>query len=172
MIARMFPGGNAMPCFPSPPAATPDSTTIPVQFSAQEFATFILPHLSLPKRGPQCKIGYHQPFNSILKVLYTGMQWKELPLEKGPEGKVARHYTGVFKLFARWARDGSLERAFLASITQLEAAKKLDLSLLPGDGSNTVAKKGARALATVATNTRRARKCSRLSTITAPSCRR
>jgi hypothetical protein len=33
----------------SPPAATPDSTAIPVQFSAPEFAAFIWPQLSLPK---------------------------------------------------------------------------------------------------------------------------
>jgi len=71
----------------------------------------------LPKRGPQCKIGYHKPFNSLLKVLCTGRQWKELPLEKGPEGKAELHYPGVFKLFARWAKDGSLERAFLASLS-------------------------------------------------------
>jgi hypothetical protein len=139
-------------------AAKPDSTAIPVQFSAQEFTEFILPHLSLPKRGPQCKLGYHKPFNYILKVLYTGMQWKELPIEKGPEGKAELHYTGIFKLFARWAEDGSLERAFIASVKHLDAAQKLDLSLLHGDGSNTVAKKGARPLATAATNTRRARK--------------
>ena len=142
------------------PAAKPDSTAIPVQFSAQEFAAFILPPLSLPKRGPQCKIGYHKPFTYLLKVLYTGMQWQELPIDPGPEGKAELHYTGVFKLFARWAEDGSLERAFLASVNHLDAAKKLDLSLLHGDGSNTVAKKGGRVLATVATNTRRARKCS------------
>jgi hypothetical protein len=139
-------------------AAKPDSPAIPVQFSAQEFTEFILPHLSLPKRGPQCKLGYHKPFNSMLKVLYTGMQWKELPIEKGPEGKAELHYTGIFKLFARWAEEGSLERAFLASVKHLDAAQTLDLSLLPGDGSNTVAKKGARPLATAATNTRRARK--------------
>lgn len=138
--------------------APPDSTTIPVQMSAQEFAEFILPHLSLPKRGPQCKIGYHKPFNYILKVLYTGMQWKEVPINAGPEGKAELHYTGVFKLFARWAEDGSLERAFIASVKHLDEAKKLDLSLLHGDGSNTVAKKGARPLATAATNTRRGKK--------------
>ena len=117
-----------------------------------------MPQLSLPKRGPQCKIGYHKPFNYILKVLYTGMQWKELPIHAGPEGKAELHYTGVFKLFARWAEDGSLERAFMASVKQLDEAQKLDLSLLHGDGSNTVAKKGARALATAATNTRRGKK--------------
>src|SRR5919198_1451244 len=136
----------------------PDYNVIPVQLSAEEFERFILPHLSLPRRGPQCKIGYHKPFNYILKVLYTGMQWKELPMATGPEGKAELHYTGVFKLFARWAEDGSLERAFIASVKHLDEAQKLDLSLLHGDGSNTVAKKGARSLATAVTNTRRGKK--------------
>jgi hypothetical protein len=139
-------------------AATPDSTAIPVQVSTPEFAEFILPHLSLPQRGPQCKIGYHKPFNYILKVLYTGMQWKELPIDKGADGNAELHYTGVFKLFARWAEDGSLQRAFIASVTHLDETKKLDLSLLHGDGSNTVAKKGATRSATAATNTRKAKK--------------
>ena len=99
-----------MTSVPSSPVAKPTSTAIPVQFSAQEFAAFILPHLSRPKRGPQCKSGYHKPFNYLLKVLYTGMQWKELPIDKDPEGKAELHYTGVFKLFARWAGDGSLNQ--------------------------------------------------------------
>ena len=139
-------------------AAKPDFTAIPVQFSAPEFAAFILPHLSLPKRGPQCKIGSPKPFNYILKVLYTGMQWKELPIDKDPAGHAELHYTGVFKLFARWAEDGSLERAFSASIKQLDEAHKLDLSVLHGDGSHTVAKKGGTGLVTAAPNTRKGRK--------------
>ena len=138
--------------------AKPDSTAIPVQFSAREFAAFILPHLSLPKRGPRCKIGYHKPFNYLLTVLYTGMQWKELPIDKDPEGHAELPYTGVFKLVARWAEEGSLQRAFIASVKTLDAAHKLDLSLLHGDGSNTGAKKGGTQLATAATNTRRGRK--------------
>jgi transposase len=129
-----------------------------VQWSAQEFADFILPHLSLPKRGPRGKSGYHQPFNYILKVLYTGMQWKELPIDKGAEGNAELPSTGSFNLFARWAEDGSLERAFSAWVKQLDEAKTLDLSVLHGDGSNTVAKKGAMRSATAATNTKRARK--------------
>ena len=55
----------------APPATTP----IPVQLSEPEFTAFILPHLSMPKRGPKCKLGYHRVFNLILWVLYTGMQW-------------------------------------------------------------------------------------------------
>ena len=147
--------------------AKPDATAIPVQFNAPEFTAFILPHLSLPKRGPQGKIGYHKPFNYILKVLYTGMQWKELPIDTDSEGHAELHYTGVFKLFARWAEDGSLERAFIASVKQLDEAHQLDLSLLHGDGSNTVAKKGGTELATAATNTRRGRKSSPSRTTTA-----
>lgn len=126
-----------------------------MQLSAAEFEQFILPQLSLPKRGPACKIGYHKPFNYILKVLYTGMQWKELPIEKGPAGKAEIHYTGSYRLFARWADAGSLKKTFIASVKHLSDESKLDLSLLHGDGSNTVAKKGATALATAATNTKR-----------------
>jgi hypothetical protein len=69
-----------------------------------------------------------------------------------------RANTGVVKLFARWAEDGSLERAVMGSVKHLDEAMKLDLSLLHGDGSNTVAKKGALPSGIAATNTRRGRK--------------
>jgi hypothetical protein len=49
-------------------------------------------------------------------------------------------------------------RAFIASVKQLDEAHKLDLSLLHGDGSNTVAKKGGAQLAITVTNTRKGRK--------------
>src|SRR3954453_5340905 len=57
-------------------APQPATTPIPVQLSAPEFEAFILPHLSMPKRGPKCTLGYYRIFNLILRVLYTGMQWK------------------------------------------------------------------------------------------------
>ena len=108
-------------------------------------------------------------FNLILWVLYTGMQWKCLPVPHDPEGKPAIHYTTVYKVFARWADDGSLWQAFVASVRHLATAKQLDLSVLHGDGTNTVAKKGGMALGIRGTNTRRARKSSRSSTIMATS---
>ena len=133
----------------------PEYNVIPVQLGKKEFEQFILPHLSLPKRGPEGKIGYHKAFNYILKILYTGMQWKEMPIDKALDGKAEIHYTVSYKLFARWADDGSLKKAFLASVRHLADENKLDLSLLHGDGSNTVAKKGATESAIAATNTRR-----------------
>ncbi len=139
--------------------AQPATTPIPVQLSEPEFTAFILPHLSMPKRGPKCKLGYYRVvFNLILWVLYTGMQWKGLPVPTDAQGKPAIHYTTIYKVFARWADDGSLWQAFVASVRHLAAEKQLDISVLHGDGTNTVAKKGAMALASRGTNTRRARR--------------
>ncbi len=70
-------------------AQQPATTPIPVQLSEPEFTVFILLHLSMPKRGPKCKLGYHRVFNLILWVLYTGMQWKCLPVPTDPTGKPA-----------------------------------------------------------------------------------
>ena len=112
-------------------SAKPTTTPIPVQLSGSEFQQFILPHLSLPKRGPQCKLGYHRVFNLILWVLYTGMQWKCLPVRKDRDGKAEIHYTTVYKVFARWSDDGSLEQTFIASVRHLADQNQLDLGCVP-----------------------------------------
>ena len=152
-------------------AAQPATTPIPVQLSEPEFTAFILPHLSMPKWGPKCKLGYYRVFNLILWVLYTGMQWKCLPVPTDAQDKPAIHYTTVYKVFARWADDGSLWQAFLASVAHLSTEKHLDLRVLHRDGTNTVAKKGGMALATRGTNTRKERRSLPLQTIMAMSSR-
>src|SRR5215510_10602603 len=65
------------------------TTPIPVQLSELEFEAFILPHLSMPKRGPKCKWGYYRVFNLILRVLYTGCngsacQYRTMPIANRP----------------------------------------------------------------------------------------
>jgi hypothetical protein len=150
-------------------AQKPGTTPIPVQLSEPEFTQFILPHLSMPRRGPKCKLGYYRVFNLILWVLYTGMQWKSLPVPHDAQGQPVIHYTTVYKVFAKWAYDGSLWKAFVASVRHLAAEKQLDLSVLHGDGSNTVAKKGGMVSGSQGTNTRRARKSLRSRTTRAIS---
>ena len=145
-------------------APKPVTTPIPVQLSEPEFDAFILPHLSMPKRGPKCKLGYYRVFNLILRVLYTGMQWKSLPVPHDAQDKPAIHSTTVYKVFAKWADDGSLWQAFVASVRHLAGEKQLDLRVLHGDGTNTVAKKGGMALGSRGINTRRGTKSSRSST--------
>ena len=141
-------------------AKNPDITPIPVQLAGTEFNEFIFPHLSRPKRGPTDKLGYHRLFNLILWVLYTGMQWKCVPIPQDAHGKPAIHYTNVYRAFAKGADDGSLQQAFMASVVHLSEEKKLDLRVLHGDGTNTVAQKGAMGLAIRATSTSRGRRSS------------
>ena len=100
----------------APKSAT---TPLPVQLSEPECTAFILPHLSMPKRGPKCQLGYYRVFNLILWVLYTGMPWKGLPVPQDAQGKPAMHYTTVYKVLATWADDGSLWQAFVASVRHL-----------------------------------------------------
>src|SRR5437899_3786597 len=87
--------------------------------------------------------------------------------EKRPAMDLARGLSS-----AKWADDGSLWQAFVASVRHLAAEKQLDLTVLHGDGTNTVAKKGAMGLATRATNIRRATRSLPSSTIIATSSRR
>ena len=84
--------------------------------------------------------------------------------EKRPAMDLARGLSS-----ATWADDGSLWQACVASVRHLAAEKQLDLSVLHGDGTNTVAKKGAMALASRGTNTRRARRSLPSLTSMAPS---
>ena len=138
-------------------APTPATTPMPVQLSDPEFETFILPHLSMPKRGPKCKLGSYRVFNLSVWILYTGMQWKCLPVPQAAQGKPAIHYTTIYKVFATWADDGSLWQAFVASVRHLAVETQLDLSVLHGDGTNTVAKKGAMVVGIRGPNIRRVR---------------
>lgn len=70
------------------------------------------------------------------------MQWKELPIGLNSEGKPEIHYTVIYKKFAQWSDDKSIDYSFVASVQFLSDTNKLDVSILNGDGSNTVAKKG------------------------------
>jgi hypothetical protein len=72
-------------------APKPVTTPIPVQLSAPEFTAFLLPHLSMPKRGPKGTLGYQRVCNLILWLLSTGRQWTCLPGPTAPHGKPAIH---------------------------------------------------------------------------------
>ena len=151
------------------PAQQPATTPIPVQLSANACTACILPPLSMPRRGPECTLGYHGVFNLIVWVLYTRMQWTCLPVPHDTHGKPAMHSTTVCRVFATWADDGSLWQAFLASVRHLAVAQHLDTSVLHGDGTNPVANKGGLGSGTQGTNTSRASKSSPSRTPTAMS---
>ena len=65
-------------------------STIPTSVTEEQFQQYIRPYLKTAKRGYECKIALYKVFNYILKHLYTGCQWKELPIapdEANPEKK-------------------------------------------------------------------------------------
>ena len=142
---------------------------MPVQLSAPEREVCILPHLSMPKRGLKCTLGSCRVFHLILWGLYTGRPWKCLPVPTDAHGNPAIHDTTVYRVCATWADDGSLWQAFLASVAHLAAKQHLDTSVLHGDGTNTVATKGAMGLDMRGTSIRKGRRLSRSQTIMALS---
>jgi hypothetical protein len=79
---------------------------IPTELSLERFREFVLPHLSVGSRGPAPKLSLHTLFNYILKLLYLGCQWKELPIKKDKQGREEIHYTGV-SIFKGTSADAS-----------------------------------------------------------------
>ena len=97
---------------------------IPTELSLERFEEFILPHLTVGQRGPAPKLSLHALFNYILKLLYLGCQWKELPIEKDATGRRVIHHIRIWRTFRRWVfRDSSDGRSATGSDGRLSWPK-------------------------------------------------
>lgn len=132
---------------------TREFCSLPTKVGRADFNRYVRPYLSRGKRGPRGKLSKYKIFNYILYVLHTGIQWRQLR---------PRHnelcWSNVYKWHNRWSKDGTYERLFSESVVVLNLARSLDLSVIHGDGSNTVAKKGAMGSAIPDTSIRKAQK--------------
>jgi transposase len=115
---------------------------IPTELSLERFQEFVLPHLTVGSRGPAPKLSLHALFNYILKLLYLGCQWKELPIEKDETGQREVHHTSIWRVFRRWEADGCFDAIFAGTVLTLHLTNLLDVSVIHGDGTTTAAKKG------------------------------
>jgi hypothetical protein len=113
--------------------------SIPKRVSRKDFHRHIAPHLKKPGKGPQPKLSLYKIFHYILYVLHTGIQWSELKTRRN-----ALPWTNIYKWHHRWSKDGSYQTLFDAAVLHLHATDQLDCSILHGDGSNIVGKKGLR----------------------------
>jgi transposase len=120
----------------------PKYKAIPTDLTREQFDEFFCPLLSKSLRGRKPKLSAFRIFRYILKFLYTGMQWKEIPIERDESGSPEIHYSNVFRRYQKWRKDGSLTKAFAESVARLQRHTLLETSVVHGDGSNTVAKKG------------------------------
>ena len=117
---------------------------LPKTLSEKEFNKFFLPYLSLPKQSRKPVIPLWRVFNYILYQMDTGCQWDKIPIKINPlTDKKEICYTSVWRWFDRWSGDGSFEKAFINSVRQLKDKGKLKLQRIHGDGTNSIAKKGA-----------------------------
>jgi transposase len=115
---------------------------ISTNLSVAQFEQFVLSHLSTGSRGPAPKLSAHLIFNYILRVLYLGCQWKELPIEKDRQGRPENHYTGIYRAFRRWQADGCFDAIFEGSVFKLHQDDCPDTTIIHGDGTTTAAKNG------------------------------
>ena len=115
---------------------------IPTHLTLEQFEEFVLPHLHIGSRGPQPKLYEHAIFNYILKLLYLGCQWKELPIKENSDGQPEVHYTSIYRAFRRFEAHGCFDAIFTGSVSLLHQKGDLDISVIHGDGTTTAAKKG------------------------------
>lgn len=106
--------------------------------SENKIKTFVIPHLSVGKRGKKSNICLVNVFLLILKRLKTGTQWRELSTREYFEETVP--WQTIYYYFNKWSKDGS----FLNVWKQLLMMNKhlLDLSTAQFDGSHTPCKRG------------------------------
>ena len=70
---------------------------------------WIIPFLSVGKRGFKSNFDLASIFLLILKRLKTGVQWRELPIESYFEkGEIS--WQNVYYYFNKWSKDGSFLR--------------------------------------------------------------
>ena len=115
---------------------------IPVKLSEAEFNEFFLKHLPAKMQKRRYKVSRYKIMNYILKFLYMGCQWKMLPIEIDKTGRPEIHYSQVFRVFQAWLNSGAILNTFEGSVFKLHSANLLDTSVVHGDGTTTMAKKG------------------------------
>ena len=131
--------------------------SLPKKVSRKDFNRYIAPYLKKPLKGPKPKLSLYKIFNYILYVLHTGIQWNQLKTRRNE-----LHWSNVYKWHNRWSKEGSYQTLFEASVIHLKDTNQLDtsISILHGDGSNTVVKKGDQESRTPDISTRKAKKSS------------
>ena len=107
--------------------------------SENKVREYIVPFLSVGKRGFKSKLCLTKVMLLILKRLKTGCQWRELSIkEYFDDGEVC--WQTIYYYFNKWSQDGSFKQVW---INLLQTNKQLiDLSTAQLDGSHTPSKRG------------------------------
>ena len=105
---------------------------------------WIMPYLSVAKRGFTTKFDLIEIVNSILYKLKSGCQWRMLPVGHLFTGEPPTWNT-VFHHYRKWSKAGEWKSTFTEILSQNK--DKVDLSLSHIDGSHTPAYRGGEMVA-------------------------
>ncbi len=117
--------------------------TIMEVLSKSMIEKWIVPYLSVGKRGAKPGVMLHDVVAIILHRLKSGDQWRMIPVQQYFQSG-AISWNGVYYYFNKWFKDGSFQKAWLAILQHNKTL--LDLSSLQLDGSQTIAKAGGEAV--------------------------
>jgi transposase len=101
---------------------------------------WIVPYLSIGKRGAKTGVAIADIVRAIVHRLKTGVQWRFLPVKAFFEPDATITCNGVYYHYNKWVKDGSFQKAWTAILKAHKAL--LDLSSMQLDGSHTPAKGG------------------------------
>src|ERR1700692_1514681 len=115
---------------------------IPTKLSLEQFEQFVLATSEPRQAWTRSNACVAHDFQLHPALLYTGCQWKALPIKMNAKGCPEIHYTRIYRALRRWQADGCIDRIFAGSVRKLHVDGRLDLSVIHGDGTTTAAKKG------------------------------
>jgi transposase len=101
---------------------------------------WIVPHLSVGKRGTKASVELWRIVAAILYRLKSGCQWSMLPTEKFFTVPYRLTPAGVYYHYRKWVKNGCFKKVWIELLKVNH--KHLDLSSMQLDGSQTPAKNG------------------------------
>jgi len=101
---------------------------------------WIVPHLSVGRRGTKLRAELWRIVAAILYRLKSGCQWSMLPVEKFFTAQHRLTPAGVYYHFNKWVKNGCFKKVWIELLRANH--QLLDLSSMQLDGSHTPAKNG------------------------------
>lgn len=100
---------------------------------------WIMPYLSVAKRGYATKFDLVEIVNAILYKLKSGCQWRMLPMGHLFTGELPKWQT-VFHHYRKWCKNDEWQKVYATILSQNKGV--LDMSVTHIDGSHTPAYRG------------------------------
>lgn len=121
----------------------PTNNNLMEVLSEDKIEQWIVPHLSVGKRGFRTKVKLGKIVQLILKRLKTGCQWRMLYVQEYIQDTSLSWYS-VYYYFNKWSKEGCFKKIWISLLR--EHKRYLDMSSVQIDGSHTRSRNGGEAV--------------------------